>query len=332
MVARPMGSFRGKSDYHYQTLRSNVDLLKLIQLGITLFDEDGRMVPERPQSQDSAIDLEFPTRSKARGQYCTWQFNFQFSLSDDMYSEQSIQSLKLAGVDFAKHETDGIDIFQFGALLQTSGLVCFDDVHWISFHGGYDFGYLTKLLMRAPLPDDEVEFDLIMKKFFPACYDVKYLMKHAIKSHNQGQLSPTDANTADILAKFETKSSLEHLAEILRVDRLGRSHNGGSDSYVTGKAFFEMKRRIYNSEIKSEHLNKIWGLGLPEFQLNHVHSTPQHFQQLQENNTPGNTNGTPSTPITGHAGLASTTPAHSSVGLGGPSTPGGQFGHFSYRP
>jgi CCR4-NOT transcription complex subunit 7/8 len=31
VVAKPVGSFKTNSDYHYQTLRCNVDLLKIIQ-------------------------------------------------------------------------------------------------------------------------------------------------------------------------------------------------------------------------------------------------------------------------------------------------------------
>lgn len=57
IVARPIGTFRTGSDYHFQTMRCNVDLLKIIQLGITLADEAGNM-PE----------------------VCCWQFNFKFSL------------------------------------------------------------------------------------------------------------------------------------------------------------------------------------------------------------------------------------------------------------
>jgi CCR4-NOT transcription complex subunit 7/8 len=58
VVARPIGSFRGSSDYHYQTLRCNVDLLRIIQLGLTLADEAGEL---------------------AKG-ICTWQFNFKFNI------------------------------------------------------------------------------------------------------------------------------------------------------------------------------------------------------------------------------------------------------------
>ena len=58
VVARPIGSFKTSSDYHYQTMRCNVDLLKIIQVGITLADEDGNY----PQDVS------------------TWQFNFHFSV------------------------------------------------------------------------------------------------------------------------------------------------------------------------------------------------------------------------------------------------------------
>jgi CCR4-NOT transcription complex subunit 7/8 len=58
VVARPMGTFKTSSDYHYQTMRCNVDLLKIIQVGITLADENGNFPPEAS----------------------TWQFNFRFSI------------------------------------------------------------------------------------------------------------------------------------------------------------------------------------------------------------------------------------------------------------
>jgi CCR4-NOT transcription complex subunit 7/8 len=336
-----MGAFRGKSDYHYQTLRSNVDLLKLIQLGITLFSEDGETTPARPQSSDSGIDMNMPGSRKYGNNAtllpCTWQFNFRFSLKDDMYSQVSIESLQQAGVDFVNLERDGIDPFDFGALLISSGLVCDEDVRWISFHGGYDFGYLTKLMICKPLPDDELEFETVMKKFFPSVYDVKYLMKHATKQHAMGQLTPLDSASADILQKFDQKSSLENLAEILKVKRQGPAHQAGSDALLTGKVFFQMRERIFNGEIGPEHLGKVWGLGFPDYgNAAYQHSTPQHYhQELAETNSQGQNgngsafaNGTPSTPNTGHAGLASTpVPTNNSTGMG-PMTPGGGGGVF----
>lgn len=58
VVARPLGTFASQSEFLYQTLRCNVDLLKIIQLGITLSDGLGNV----------------PTGTH------TWQFNFKFSL------------------------------------------------------------------------------------------------------------------------------------------------------------------------------------------------------------------------------------------------------------
>lgn len=53
-----VGNFRTSADYHYQTLRCNVDLLKMIQLGVTFADENGNVPKDA----------------------CTWQFNFKFNL------------------------------------------------------------------------------------------------------------------------------------------------------------------------------------------------------------------------------------------------------------
>ena len=52
-----------------------------------------------------------------------------------------------------------------------------DNVKWLSFHSGYDFGYLLSILTNINLPDGETEFFELLKIYFPNIYDVKYLMK-----------------------------------------------------------------------------------------------------------------------------------------------------------
>ncbi|KAK3375096.1 ccr4-not transcription complex subunit 7-like protein [Podospora didyma] len=342
VVSRPMGGFRGKSDYHYQCLRTNVDMLKVIQIGISLFNEDGEQPPARPTSTDSADLSVVGRRAGSQAFPYAWQFNFKFSIKDDMFNQTSIESLQQAGIDFALMERDGIDPHEFASLLIPSGLVCFENVRWISFHGGYDFGYLTKLLICRQLPNDEVEFDQIMKLYFPSTYDVKHLMKHAIKLHNSGILTPSDPGSAEILQKFEQKSGLEHIADTLKIKRVGSAHQAGSDSLLTGRVFFELRKRIFNGEISDDHVGKVWGLGIPDFSLvgmtigggsgnagHQVENTPPSGQ----NGTGPAPNGTPSTPNTVSIGLASTPAAaahntNGSMGGMGPMTPGGGGGVF----
>lgn len=59
--------------------------------------------------------------------------------------------------------------------LSFSGLVLMDNIKWLSFHSGYDFGYLLKLLTDQNLPQDENDFFESLRMYFPTVYDVKVL-------------------------------------------------------------------------------------------------------------------------------------------------------------
>lgn len=244
IVARPIGSFKGSSDYHYQTLRCNVDLLKLIQLGITVCDEHGNLPPE----------------------VCTWQFNFRFSLNNDMCAPESLDLLNKAGLDFDQHEKMGIDVEHFGELLITSGLAIFDDVKWVSFHrcvstpdalassfsrrrwlttnatqisnSGYDFGYLLKVVTAEPLPAQEADFFERLRIWFPCIYDIKYLMRSC----------------------KTLKGGLQDVADDLQVARIGQQHQAGSDSLLTAFTFFKMRKKYFDGQIDdSKYLGCLYG-------------------------------------------------------------------------
>jgi CCR4-NOT transcription complex subunit 7/8 len=94
-----------------------------------------------------------------------------------MYAQDSIDLLQNSGIQFKKHEEEGIDPIDFAELLMTSGIVLMDNIKWLSFHSGYDFGYLLKVLTDQNLPADESEFFELLRIYFPTIYDVKYLMK-----------------------------------------------------------------------------------------------------------------------------------------------------------
>ncbi|KAK9811010.1 hypothetical protein WJX73_005771 [Symbiochloris irregularis] len=233
VVARPVGHFKNSGEYHYQTLRCNVDMLKLIQLGMTFVNAEGKL----------------PSCS---GELSVWQFNFRhFKLSDDMYAQDSIELLKQSGIDFAQNEKRGIDVNQFGELLMTSGIVLNDEVRWITFHSGYDFGYLLKVLTCQALPTTEVDFFATMRVYFPIVYDIKYLMKFCTNLHG----------------------GLNKLAETLEVERLGPQHQAGSDSLLTASTFLKLKELFFTaSDAVTKHQGILYGLssdGTNEIVVNH---------------------------------------------------------------
>ncbi|KAE8538559.1 CCR4-NOT transcription complex subunit 7/8 [Cryptococcus deuterogattii R265] len=215
IVARPIGNFKTGSDYHFQTMRCNVDMLKIIQLGITLCDENG----DSPEVS-------------------TWQFNFAFSLGEDMFAPDSIDLLKSSGIDFKRNEEEGIDVEYFGELLITSGLVLFDNVKWVSFHSGYDFGYLLKILTCEPLPADETDFFRLLFIWFPCIYDIKHIVR-SIKTLRGG---------------------LQEIAESLGVKRIGPQHQAGSDSLLTAAVFFRIQTIYFDGHLNDDYYkNYLYG-------------------------------------------------------------------------
>ena len=111
-----------------------------------------------------------------------------------MYSQTSVDMLRTSGVDFVKTATQGIDPKDFGSLLITSGLVLQENVTWLSFHSGYDFGYLVKVMFPSPMPEDDKEYLDMVRVWFRSIYDIKYLFKHAQRLHARGTLNQQGVN------------------------------------------------------------------------------------------------------------------------------------------
>lgn len=223
VVARPVGNFKSSREYHYKALKINVDMLKLIQLGLTFTDAEGNL-------------------PVCNGEHTVWQFNFKgFKLSEDVYASDSIELLKQSGIDFAQNEARGIDVQHFGELLMSSGIVLNDEIRWITFHSGYDFGYLLKVLTCQPLPSAEPEFFELLNLYFPCVFDIKYLMKFCDNLHG----------------------GLNKLAELLDVQRIGPQHQAGSDSLLTSLTFIKLAQKFFAGvEGASKHMGVLYGLGV----------------------------------------------------------------------
>ena len=216
----------------------------------------------------------------------TWQFNFKFNLTEDMYAEDSVDLLQNSGIQFEKHEQEGIDPMHFAEMMLVSGLVLMDNVKWLSFHSGYDFGYLINLLTSQNLPKSEGEFFELLKTYFPNVYDVKYLMKSC----------------------KNLKGGLQEVANELEVRRVGPQHQAGSDALLTGQTFFRMKEMFFEDDIDdSKYCGHLFGLG-----TSYVVSPPNTNQSPPVS--------TAAAPASSSTTTTSTTPASSSSSATAPST------------
>lgn len=207
----------GENLIGYTFIKSNVDELKLIQVGITLADENGEM----PQP------------------ISTWQFNLKFDLEHDKHAKDSITLLKEAGIDFDQLNAKGIQEVRLADLMISSGLILNEDIHWITFHGAFDFGYLMRVMANHKLPQTLEKFQNSMKVYFPSVYDLKIIIQEVPELKN---------------------GSLAKLSHDLDVKRSGMQHQAGSDALLTLHCFFKIRNTYFKNGITRKAWNRIYGL------------------------------------------------------------------------
>ncbi|KAF2291501.1 hypothetical protein GH714_024900 [Hevea brasiliensis] len=137
----------------FADMKFNVDNMKIIQLGITLSDENGIIAG-------------------------TWEFNFKFLIETEVfYDPKSIEFLKESGIDFEELRINGIDQLFFSNMF-THVLSRHRDLKWLTFHGLYDLAYMVKLVTKKPLPVSMLDFTEIIATVFGCCVlDVKYMAR-----------------------------------------------------------------------------------------------------------------------------------------------------------
>jgi CCR4-NOT transcription complex subunit 7/8 len=142
----------------------------------------------------------------------------------------------------------GINCDIFGEYLMTSGLILNEDIHWVSFHGVYDFAYLLKVVTNLTLPESESTFFENLKLYFPHYYDIRHLVRYT----------------------ENFRGSLSKLGQELNIGRIGTQHQAGSDSIITSEIFFKLKQEYFSDDSIQLDKNILFGMTLtPEEEGNY---------------------------------------------------------------
>ena len=259
--------------HHYATIKCNVDVLRLIQLGLCFCTPEGEIAKGLPgvypaapavaatvaggaaasQQPTGATNVASQTNASTQSGGIVYQFHFKFNLNEDMFAPDSIDMLSNAGIDFNRHARDGIEVQEFSELLMTSGIILNEDIRWLSFHSGFDFAYMLHILIGGgtgqlpnenaaanngppALPASESDFFELLSLYFPAIYDVKHLLRQIPTA----TLTAINPNYHDL-----QYGGLQKLADKLNIARIGAAHQAGSDALLTAAVFFKIRSLFF---------------------------------------------------------------------------------------
>jgi CCR4-NOT transcription complex subunit 7/8 len=211
-----------KLEERYKLLRSTVDALDPIQLGLTLFDVGGHL----PSLSDGAT---------ATATRYVWEFNFrEFDVRRHRHAPKSIVALWARGVDLdwtRRHGEDAAAVF--GPRLRKWVRVELGRAGVVTASGGYDLAYLVKLMFGPGfrMPASAAEFEVVAGVLLHrrSMFDVREMAR----------LCPTD----------DLRCGLDSVAEKLNVARAaGQAHQAGYDSLLTCYTFVQLREICFDDD------------------------------------------------------------------------------------
>lgn len=279
IVARPVGTFKSSSDYHFQTLRTNSDLLNLIQLSLCIIKIKNNEITT------SVI----------------WQFNFLYDLNNEMYNEEHLAMLnQTSQINFPLHMTQGIPHFEFAELMIESGLLLDPSINWVSYHAGYDLGFFISLILNENLPVDEQEFFWWCSKYFPNFFDLKFIGSQTLNKSNSEEKSSTKPSIeylAEELHLLPISPAIRQLFSTSQIPGHQQQMTSPLHAYLSMECFKELlKQSGYDLSILHRYKGHILGLG----NVSGNGEMLENFQQIQSSN---GSLVTPSTPGTNKNGI-----------------------------
>ena len=118
------------------------------------------------------------------GKYDVWRY--LLFCSEDMFAQDSIDLLTNSGIQFKRHEEEGIDVHDFAELLMTSGIVLTDNVKWLSFHR------LVHVFWNRELPRVRVQ----------PCYPIKEIKRQIHGSHMEWNNGKTSSSYVYVFSNY----------------------------------------------------------------------------------------------------------------------------------
>jgi hypothetical protein len=119
---------------------------------------------------------------------------------------------------------------------------------------------MYRALANTPLPDSEDGFLEDTKLYYPKLYDLKFMLED-----------------------FDNlKGGLSRIGEALGLDRFGQQHQAGSDSWLTGLAYFKLiDLYLYGKDIEKEYNNVLFGLGKSKNEEYYLDQYTNKTEQLE---------------------------------------------------